>query len=144
MRVRWKHQPIKAIEFTNIQKIEEELNLLGIEIIEKEYFNDKIILHLKRKKTVHKILINKPGYIILEGEDIWFSPERMFNRQFDIITEPDDRIDIAGTECEVRYNLTGATIKLNNEIDIEAENIDDFANEISSVIEEWSRIDALY
>lgn len=144
MRIRWKHQPIKAIEFTDMQKLEEELNLEGIEIIEKEYFDDNIILNLKQKKTLHKILVREPGYIILEGKEIWFSPERMFKRQFDIITEPDDRIDIAGTECEVRYNLTGATIKLNNEIDIEAENIDDFANEISSVIEEWSRIDALY
>ncbi len=144
MRIRWKHQPIKAIEFTDMQKLEEELNLEGIEIIEKEYFDDNIILNLKQKKMLHKILVREPGYIILEGKEIWFSPERMFNRQFDIITELDDRIDIAGTECEVRYNLAGATIKLNNEIDIEAENIDDFANEISSVIEEWSRIDALY
>jgi hypothetical protein len=144
MRVRYKHQPIKAIEFTEVKKLKEELKLEHIDIIATGHFDDKMILHLKRNKKIYPIVIKKPGYIILEGEEIWFSPAKMFNHQFDIITEPDELVDIAGTECEVKYHLRGITIKLNNEIDIESENIDDFANEISSVIEEWSKADGIY
>lgn len=144
MRIKHKHQPIKAIEFTDIKKLKEELKLEHIDIIATEHFDDKMILHLKRNKKTYPIVIKRPGYIILEGEEIWFSSAKKFDRQFDIITEPDELVDIAGTECEVKYHLRGITIKLNNEIDIESENIDEFANEISSVIEEWSKADGIY
>ncbi len=144
MRIKYKHDPIKAIEFTDIHKLKEELKLEHIDIIETEHFDDKMILHLKRNKKSYPIVISGSGYIILEGKMIWFSPTKMFDRLFDIITEPDELVDIAGTECEVKCHLRGITIKLNNEIDIESENIDDFANEISSVIEEWSKVDGIY